>query len=283
MARCAAGRDVVVLATLGVEAGLLAALVKARSRSTRVFVLDLLAPRRQPPRWLARRVFGGVDRFLVIRTGDVDMLARRFGVARERCEFLPWAVRCDRAPGPGGAAAGGGDAAGGGEAGNGGYVYAAGWAHRDWPTLIAALDASGLEAKLAAGGELDIPAGAAGRIRQVAMPPPEEGRRLAAGAALVAVVMEDTDLPSGPLVLLDAMAAGKAVVVTAVNGTRDYVCDGVTALVVPPHDVGALATALGRLASDAALRERLGRAAREEVLRLWTVERFWERLAAACG
>jgi glycosyltransferase involved in cell wall biosynthesis len=57
-----------------------------------------------------------------------------------------------------------------------------------------------------------------------------------------------------PLALFEAMAAGKAIVSTAVDGCREVLEDGVTALLVPPRDGAALAAALGRVVDDAALR-----------------------------
>lgn len=66
-----------------------------------------------------------------------------------------------------------------------------------------------------------------------------------------------------PLALFEAMAAGKAIVSTAVDGCREVLEDERTALLVPPGDAPALARALERALSDAGLRERLSRAARE--------------------
>jgi glycosyltransferase involved in cell wall biosynthesis len=65
-----------------------------------------------------------------------------------------------------------------------------------------------------------------------------------------------------PLTLFEAMAAGKAIVSTAVDGCREVLREGVTGLLVPPRDPPALAEALLRVLDDAALRARLGQAAR---------------------
>jgi glycosyltransferase involved in cell wall biosynthesis len=65
------------------------------------------------------------------------------------------------------------------------------------------------------------------------------------------------------VVCLEAMAHGRPVVASTVDGLRDLVVDGETGLLVPPGDVLKLRAALERLLGDRELRERLGRAGRE--------------------
>jgi glycosyltransferase involved in cell wall biosynthesis len=65
-----------------------------------------------------------------------------------------------------------------------------------------------------------------------------------------------------PLALFEAMAAGKAIVSTSVDGCREVLEDGVTGLLVPPADAAALAEGLDRVLGDEDLRARLGHAAR---------------------
>jgi glycosyltransferase involved in cell wall biosynthesis len=65
-----------------------------------------------------------------------------------------------------------------------------------------------------------------------------------------------------PLALFEAMAAGRAIVSTAVDGCREVLDDGVTGLLVPPRDPAALAAAIGRVLDDAGLRRSLGDNAR---------------------
>ena len=62
--------------------------------------------------------------------------------------------------------------------------------------------------------------------------------------------------------LVEACGAGRPVVTTDVPGCRDVVTDGVNGLLVPVHDLGALADALEALLIDPALRARMGAAAR---------------------
>ena len=68
-----------------------------------------------------------------------------------------------------------------------------------------------------------------------------------------------------PLAVLDAMAAGLAVVATDVPGHRDVVAPGETGLLVAPVDPAALAAAVATLLSDPARRKSLGQAGRERV------------------
>ncbi len=75
-----------------------------------------------------------------------------------------------------------------------------------------------------------------------------------------------------PLALLEAMAAGRAVVATDLPGIAEAARDGREALLVPPADPAALAGALARALGDAELRGRLGAAA---------ARRCRERFAAA--
>lgn len=66
-----------------------------------------------------------------------------------------------------------------------------------------------------------------------------------------------------PRSLIEAAACGRAVVTTDVPGCRDAIEPDVTGLLVPSHDAKALADAIGRLASDSVLRQRMGKAGRE--------------------
>ena len=79
--------------------------------------------------------------------------------------------------------------------------------------------------------------------------------------------------------VLEAMAAGQAIVATRVGGSAEILRDSETALLVPPEDPAALAAAILRLENDAALRQTLGRNARSEVLRAYAVRPVASRIA----
>jgi glycosyltransferase involved in cell wall biosynthesis len=71
--------------------------------------------------------------------------------------------------------------------------------------------------------------------------------------------------------VIEAMLTGLPVVATDIRGTREQVVSGTTGLLVPSAAVAPLAEALSRLAADAALRNRMGEAARARAM-----ERFDE-------
>jgi glycosyltransferase involved in cell wall biosynthesis len=85
-----------------------------------------------------------------------------------------------------------------------------------------------------------------------------------AGACDISV-MPSIEREGLPKATLEAMAQGVPAVVSNVGGLPELVEHEVSGLVVPPRDPSALRTALLRLAGDAALRARLGAAARERI------------------
>ncbi|HEU4587266.1 MAG TPA: glycosyltransferase family 4 protein [Gemmatimonadales bacterium] len=68
-----------------------------------------------------------------------------------------------------------------------------------------------------------------------------------------------------PLSVLEAMAAQRPVIATAIGGTDEAVVDGETGLLVPPRDSAALGAAIRRLRTDPALARRLAERARMQV------------------
>jgi glycosyltransferase involved in cell wall biosynthesis len=75
-----------------------------------------------------------------------------------------------------------------------------------------------------------------------------------------------------PVSVLEAMAAERPVVGTAIGGTDEAVESEATGLLVPPRDPVALASAIRRLQADPALARHLAVAARARVAGEFTAE-----------
>jgi glycosyltransferase involved in cell wall biosynthesis len=85
---------------------------------------------------------------------------------------------------------------------------------------------------------------------------------------------------SGTLVLLDALAMGRAAVITQRDSVADYVTPGDEALTVPPGEPVALRQALDHLLDNPQPAARLARAGQERVLSDLTTAHFARRIAA---
>lgn len=83
-----------------------------------------------------------------------------------------------------------------------------------------------------------------------------------------------------PNALLEAMATGLPCVASAVGGCRDVITHGETGLLVPAGDAAAFQAALETLVQSAALRERLGAAAREAAAARFGLETMVDRYEA---
>ncbi|QFZ21721.1 glycosyltransferase [Saccharothrix syringae] len=73
---------------------------------------------------------------------------------------------------------------------------------------------------------------------------------------------------------LEAMACGVPVVASAVAGLAETVVDGVTGMLVPPNEPGALARALRPLLADEARRDAYGTAAADRVEARYRIDRI---------
>ncbi|MEK6715536.1 MAG: glycosyltransferase family 4 protein [Candidatus Omnitrophota bacterium] len=65
-----------------------------------------------------------------------------------------------------------------------------------------------------------------------------------------------------PMITLEAMAMGKPIVATNIEGVSESVVDGISGILVPPKDPGALAKAIASLLKDKDNAQRMGLAGR---------------------
>ncbi|MBC8101280.1 MAG: glycosyltransferase family 4 protein [Cytophagales bacterium] len=201
---------------------------------------------------LVRWLMEGAGRIVCFSRAECETQAQLLRLPRERFVFAPapWQTIPVTAGG----------------SGDGDYLLAVGHSARDYPTLLEAVRTTDLPVILCVRGTSDLGrAVVPPHVRVRRRTGSDETNSLVARARLVVVPLRDTEYSAGQSVLLRAMAAGKAVVVTETAGIRDYVQDGRTAILVPPGDVAALRAAILRLWNDAAERERIGGAATRAV------------------
>lgn len=132
--------------------------------------------------------------------------------------------------------------------------------------------------------ELERRAEAAGLTTMVELPGWAPAGQLLEAMGRAAVFAMPSRVAAGgdrdgiPNVVLEAMAAGLPVVATNVSGIPEAVSHETTGLLVEPDDVPALADALERVLTDAALSARFGAAARARIAEEFTLEVASSRL-----
>lgn len=268
--RSIVGSDAVV-AMFESEGHLLALLGPLLRRGPRLVVFscwlaDLAVAAGPRRRRLYRRLYRHVDLVTVVSSNQVDTLVRELGIPRDRIAVVPFGVDLDEladvAPSENGRVAAIGRDLG-----------------RDWPTLLDAARGSNWGVDLATRPQqvagLDLPDevdlhGYVDRARYLEM---------LAGASVVAVPTHAREYPTGQTVLIEAMALGKACVVTDTPAMREYVTDERSALMVPLHDPVAWREATDRLLADPALRSRLGHQAAQDAHDRFGAERMWATVA----
>jgi glycosyltransferase involved in cell wall biosynthesis len=126
-----------------------------------------------------------------------------------------------------------------------------------------------LAVELGLAGDVEIP----GRVDAV-------HRYLAAADVFVLPSLAEA---SGSVSVLEALRAGTPVIASACDGIPEDLADGSDALLVPPGDVEALASALRRLLTDAPLRARLAAGGRHAHDRHFSATRLVDGLRAVYG
>lgn len=158
-------------------------------------------------------------------------------------------------------------------------ILAVGSEARDYVTLVHAIEGLDIDAEIAIGGAVLRPSGDADalfgpilrdttgiglprRIRVHQQLEAQELRQLYRRARFVVVPLQDVGFDAGVTAIAEAMAMGKAVVVTRTRGQVDLVRHGENGLYVPPRDPAALRSAIQYLFDNPAEADRMGQAGR---------------------
>jgi glycosyltransferase involved in cell wall biosynthesis len=230
----------------------------ARRRVPHLMLGHHLTTRAKWPFFRILRAQDDITRILV-HSPRQQALARRLGIPVDKVALVPYSVDTEFwAPRPSVAE---------------GLVVAAGREHRDYATLARACEGLPIRVFVAAGSR-HSPAATERRPRrwpdnfEIGFADPVRLRDLYMRASVVVVPLLPTDFQAGVTTILEAMAMGRPVVVTATEGQRELLVTDAT-VTVPPEDAGALRAAISGLLADPERRRRMGWAARKAV-----VERF---------
>jgi glycosyltransferase involved in cell wall biosynthesis len=181
------------------------------------------------------------------------------------------------------------------------HIVSAGQEFRDYRTMLSAVDGLDVPVRIAAGShwssrrsnvdEQDVPANVTiGRLSYSGL------RDAYARAHFVVVPLHDVDFQAGIITILEAMAMGKAVIVSKTRGQTGVVTgplmrDGAllesgehawrepTGFYVPPGDPQSLRAAIEYLLAHPDQARRMGEAARRHVEAALSIEHFVARLA----
>ncbi|HXG24620.1 MAG TPA: glycosyltransferase family 4 protein [Chthonomonadales bacterium] len=163
-------------------------------------------------------------------------------------------------------------------------ICSAGLEWRDYPTMIEAVRGLDVEVCLAAASPWSkhknetagrtLPPNVSARCYNYT-----ELRQLYAESCLVVVPLYDNDFQAGVTTLLEAMAMGKAVLVTRTVGQRDVIEDGENGVYVPPGDPAAMRDAILRLLNNPQEAARLGKNARKTIEENMTLDHWAQRIA----
>lgn len=291
-------READVIVTDGEHSGIpLALLLRlARSRVGHVTIGHRLTSKKKQLFLRALRAHGRMDRIAVHSRHQQQFAVQHLGIPAARLALIPYQVDTEFwVPSP---------------VVEERLVVSAGLEYRDYPTLLSAVDGMNAQVVIGAASNWSRHAFATTRLPlnvRVGSFDYHALRDLYARAAVVVVPLVDVDNQAGITTILEAMAMGKAVVVTQSRGQTDIVEDrrgrerGVprprpislarvladangidlepNGFYVPPGDPGALRRAVDYLLEHPAERTHLGRSGRRLVEELFTVDDFAARMA----
>lgn len=180
--------------------------------------------------FIQRLCFSSVERIFVSSSDEITSYSARLRIPESRFFFLPFHTNVIEPKFVEGT----------------GYIFSAGRTGRDFATLAAAV--KGLDVQVVVVSDVY-------HLEGIVFPPNvdvhcdipyQQYLQLLNGCSLVVVPLKKLVKSTGQVVFLEAMALGKPVIASFTTGTKDYIENDVTGVLVPPEDVDALRVAIQR-------------------------------------
>jgi len=224
-------------------------------------------------------VRNGIDRVCVPATLQQELVLNRWGIPASRMIRARWPIDTDfwrpiDAPHE--------------------TLCSVGREMRDYETLIAALTPLTMPCHIASGTRPASPAFDTDEPRAtgvgdaplrdgitVGYKATDELRDLYAHSRMVVIPIMPSEMDNGATAMLEAMAMARPVITTNTAGKLELLRDGVNCVLVAPRDPVALRSAIESLWAETERQERLGRAAREDVLAGHGIQQWVDAIRSA--
>lgn len=269
-------RQYAAVVATGEDVGLPYALLTRilRRRVPLIVICHNISGRRQTLylQWL--RLGARIALFQCLSTVQAAMLRERYGIRSGQLQIIAWHVDSAFFRPDNGIS-------------SHSQICSAGMAKRDYATLIRAVDGLDVNLKIAADSpwfreHLNIALDALPpRIEVRSYKTYAALRRLYAESRFVVVPLRDVDHSAGYSVILEAMAMGKAVIVSRIRQQDDFVIDGYNGYYVPPGDVVVLRARIQYLLNHPEEACRMGNRGRELVEARFTLDHFARQVEEA--
>jgi glycosyltransferase involved in cell wall biosynthesis len=221
-------------------------------------------------RWFfTKQALRGVDLVVSYSRQESEHYNRLFRCRERKFVFVPFGINCTRLAGLSLPPEEGGN-----------YIFSSGCSNRDYGVLFEAVRGLAVRCVVIAKKY---------NTRGLRIPPnvdveydvyDDRYYEAMRKAMFVVIPLEDPEVSSGQMVLLEAMAMGKAVIATRTFGTEDYVQDGEDGLLVPPGDSNSLREKIHYLLQNPGETERLGRNAQAKALSQFSVTQLVEGVSS---
>ena len=169
--------------------------------------------------------------------------------------------------------------------GNGHYVFAAGRSGRDYATLVQAVAGRSIDTHIACDREAALTGiELSPEVKVLNRCYGDDYLQELKNAAVVVVPLLVDDISAGQMVLIQAMAYRKPIIVTRTTTIQEYVQHEQECLLVERNNAPALQAAIERLLHDPALADRLADGARQAYEQRFCMRAYVNNVVtASCG